>query len=193
MKEQSVLENYLCQALKVQRNPDGEISVLKTKGYVLTLDYLLKIIGVHERQKCGMPVVISGETGVGKTFLLETLNELYNYSQQKKLDYWRNELQVFLQLTNTLITGENEKEMKRVIDSLTSDVRVQSLKAVLKWFQDQRAQNILEMFSLIEFVPVKREIPDSFNKDVIYKSIIIIHQFNNILVIYFCRFVKAYC
>ncbi len=167
MKKQTVLEDYLCQALKVQRNPKGEISILKARGYVLTVDYLLKMIGVHERQQCGMPVVILGETGVGKTFLLETLSELYNYSLDKKLDYWRNKLQHFL-IEFTSIQGENEEEMKRRISSLSSHVRVQSLKYVLKWFRDhtEKEKNMLDVFSLVEFVPVSREIPNSFSEEV---------------------------
>ncbi len=168
LKKQTVLEDYLCQALKVQRNPEGEISILKARGYVLTVDYLLKMIGVHERQQCGMPVVISGETGVGKTFLLETLSELYNYSLHKKLDYWRNKLQKFL-IECTSIQAENEEEMKMRISSLSSHVRVQSLEAVLMWFREHtsKANSILDVFSLIEFVPVIREIPNSFSEEVI--------------------------
>ncbi len=164
LKKQKFLENYLCQALKVQRNPEGEISVLKAKGYVLTVDYLLKMIGVHERQQCGMPVVISGETGVGKTFLLETLSELYNYSLHKKLDYWRNKLQTFLN-ENTSIQGKNEEEIK---SSLSSDDRVKSLNAVFTWINDPllEAQDLLEVFSLIEFDSVKREIPNEFSEEV---------------------------
>ena len=33
---------------------------------------------VHERKKCGVPVIIEGETGVGKTALLKMMSILWN-------------------------------------------------------------------------------------------------------------------
>ena len=57
-------------ALKIKRDSDGLVPVLKDRGYVLTKDYLLKMIGIHERMQCGVPVIISGETGVGKTAII---------------------------------------------------------------------------------------------------------------------------
>ena len=49
-------------------------------AYVLTLDYAIKMLNIHERYKCGMPVIIEGETGVGKTALVEMLSKLWNQS-----------------------------------------------------------------------------------------------------------------
>lgn len=54
--------------------------MIKEKKYVLTRDFAFKMLNIHERKECGMPVVIEGETGVGKTFLLEMLSSLWNYS-----------------------------------------------------------------------------------------------------------------
>ena len=47
---------------------------------MLTLDYTLKMLNIHERYECGIPVIIEGETGVGKTALIEMLSQLWNYS-----------------------------------------------------------------------------------------------------------------
>ena len=38
------------------------------------------MLNIHERRECGIPVIIEGETGVGKTALLEMLSQLWNYS-----------------------------------------------------------------------------------------------------------------
>ena len=39
------------------------------------------MLNLHERYKCGVPVIIEGETGVGKTALIEMLSKLWNKSQ----------------------------------------------------------------------------------------------------------------
>ncbi len=38
------------------------------------------MINIHERYMCGVPVIIEGETGVGKTKLIEMLSKLWNQS-----------------------------------------------------------------------------------------------------------------
>ena len=53
---------------------------IQESQYVLTLDYTLKMLNIHERYECGIPVIIEGETGVGKTALVEMLSKLWNYS-----------------------------------------------------------------------------------------------------------------
>ena len=47
---------------------------------MLTLDYTLKMLNIHERRECGIPVIVQGETGVGKTALIEMLSKLWNNS-----------------------------------------------------------------------------------------------------------------
>ena len=155
-------------ALKIKRGPDGEVPVLKDRGYVLTKDYLLKMIAVHERQQCGMPVIISGETGVGKTFLLETLNDIYNYTQQQKLNDWRLKLQNFMSSFPT-IKYNNEEVFQNTIKTLLENDRTRYLSRVYSWFRkmEASAQNIVEVFSLIKFLPdVQRKIPPSYKEQV---------------------------
>ena len=59
---------------------DGRLKTIDKSSYVLTLDYTIKMLNIHERFKCGMPVIIEGETGVGKTALIEMLSKLWNES-----------------------------------------------------------------------------------------------------------------
>jgi len=75
----------------------GRLSVIDDSAYVLTLDYTIKMLNIHERYKCGVPVIIEGETGVGKTALVEMLSKLWN---QSLLLEWRRQhdrLQEFFQ------------------------------------------------------------------------------------------------
>ena len=38
------------------------------------------MLNIHERYECGIPVIVEGETGVGKTALIEMLSILWNHS-----------------------------------------------------------------------------------------------------------------
>ena len=44
------------------------------------------MLNIHERYECGVPVILEGETGVGKTALLEKLRDLWDESL---LSTWR--------------------------------------------------------------------------------------------------------
>ena len=56
------------------------LQLIDDENYILTLDYTLKMLNIHERRECGIPVIIEGETGVGKTELLKILSKLWNYT-----------------------------------------------------------------------------------------------------------------
>ena len=44
------------------------------------------MLNIHERRECGIPVIIQGETGVGKTELINMLSKLWNHALIKE---WR--------------------------------------------------------------------------------------------------------
>ena len=67
---------------------DGKITLFDKSEYVLTLDYAIKMLNIHERFKCGVPVIIEGETGVGKTALVEMLSKLWN---QSLMSQWKKD------------------------------------------------------------------------------------------------------
>ena len=46
------------------------------KSYVLTVDNVIKILAIQMRFRCGIPVVIMGETGCGKTRLIRYMCDL---------------------------------------------------------------------------------------------------------------------
>ena len=79
---------------------NGRLVPIDDSAYVLTLDYTIKMLDIHERYYCGVPVIIEGETGVGKTALVEMLSKLWNHAllvQWKReysrlLDFMRRQL-----------------------------------------------------------------------------------------------------
>ena len=87
MHSREVLDKYLSRALNVELK-DGRLKPIDDAGYVLTLDYTLKMLNIHERYRCGVPVIIEGETGVGKTALVQMLSVLWNHSL---LSSWNKE------------------------------------------------------------------------------------------------------
>ncbi|XP_078257499.1 E3 ubiquitin-protein ligase rnf213-alpha-like isoform X2 [Rhinoraja longicauda] len=60
----------LCMVLGIQWPIDPD------ETYELTTDNILKILAIHMRFRCGIPVIIMGETGCGKTRLIKFLCEL---------------------------------------------------------------------------------------------------------------------
>ena len=87
MNTREILDKYLSKALGVELK-DGRLKQIDEAKYVLTLDYTLKMQNIHERYRCGVPVIIEGETGVGKSALVQMLSALWNHSL---LDSWNTE------------------------------------------------------------------------------------------------------
>jgi hypothetical protein len=52
--------------------------------YVLTVDNLIKILAIQMRFRCGIPVVIMGETGCGKTRLIRYMCDLAKKGQDTR-------------------------------------------------------------------------------------------------------------
>lgn len=60
----------LCSVLGVKWPSDPD------ETYQLTMDNILKMMAIHMRFRCGIPVIIMGETGCGKTRLIKFMCEL---------------------------------------------------------------------------------------------------------------------
>ncbi|GAA6104753.1 E3 ubiquitin-protein ligase rnf213-alpha-like isoform X4 [Tachysurus ichikawai] len=60
----------LCSVLGVKWPSDPD------ETYQLTMDNILKMMAIHMRFRCGIPVIIIGETGCGKTRLIKFMCEL---------------------------------------------------------------------------------------------------------------------
>ncbi|RXN17930.1 E3 ubiquitin-protein ligase RNF213-alpha-like protein [Labeo rohita] len=96
--KQNIMTRKLYEGLKLQRVPfnidfdqlprhekiESLSRVLGThsstdpdKTYELTTDNMLKMLAIHMRFRCGIPVIIMGETGCGKTRLIKFLCEMH--------------------------------------------------------------------------------------------------------------------
>jgi hypothetical protein len=76
------LQVILSQALDL---PLGEVeSCIQENQFILTIDFVMKLLGIHERVSCRVPCVLEGETGVSKTALTKMYSKLINCSQQLK-------------------------------------------------------------------------------------------------------------
>ena len=87
------MHRYLSAAFHIPLK-DGVIELIKEKDFVLTHDFFRKMLSIHERRKCRIPVIIEGETGVGKTFLVEFVSLLWNFSWNSHLKLLRKRLKV---------------------------------------------------------------------------------------------------
>ncbi|XP_042369460.1 E3 ubiquitin-protein ligase rnf213-alpha-like [Plectropomus leopardus] len=61
---------HLCSVLGIKWSIDPD------ETYELTTDNILKMMAIHMRFRCGIPVIIMGETGCGKTRLIKFMCEL---------------------------------------------------------------------------------------------------------------------
>ena len=112
---------------------------------MLTLDYAVKMLSIHERRNCGIPVIINGETGVGKTFLLEMLSFLWN---QSVLTAITQQSCKFQEIVEKLLKDEDDKEAKEVLDSLHNKKPVsrESLETILRLHcQQEPSKRIYEI------------------------------------------------
>lgn len=94
------LDSYLSRALNVPLEMNDQkklrLSAIDDSKYVLTLDFAIKMLNIHERAECGIPVIIEGETGVGKTALIEMLSKLWNFSLSRNWSLFRDRILDFI-------------------------------------------------------------------------------------------------
>ena len=74
-----------CLAWILGLKPSRVKELLAEKSFVLMEDFAFKMLLIHERKMSRIPLIIEGETGVGKTFLLEMYAILLNEQPKKKL------------------------------------------------------------------------------------------------------------
>lgn len=110
------MDSYLSRALNVALDNDKRLTVVDDSAYVLTLDFAIKMLNIHERYKCGVPVILEGETGVGKTALVEMLSKLWNQSLCLE---WKKNIGRILEFFHRKL-GDVSK------DSVTEDYQVHS-------------------------------------------------------------------
>lgn len=104
LQQRSRLDQYLARGLDLPLD-EGQLSVIDDANYVLTLETVLKMLIIHEHYECGIPVIIKGDIGVGKTAIVEMLSQLQNYAL---LYLWNKEQSVILDSISNLLRSKTE-------------------------------------------------------------------------------------
>ena len=103
MHSRELLDRYLSRALNIELQDGRILKAIDDEKYVLTLDYTIKMLSIHERCRCKVPVIIQGETGVGKTALLKMLSVLWNHSYMMEWNTVRSRLCDFLKSITKIV------------------------------------------------------------------------------------------
>ena len=82
----------------------------KLGNYIFVADNFIKIVRILLNIQAKIPVILMGETGVGKTKLLEMLATLYGKSKKDKFKWHR--IQIHAGITDIIIV----KELEKIID-----------------------------------------------------------------------------
>ena len=98
------MDQYLARALGLPAEEGNRLSAIDEAQYVLTLDYTIKMLNINERYECGVPVIIKGETGVGKTALVDMLSRLWSNAL---LYQWNKERGIIFDSIRDLLGNNN--------------------------------------------------------------------------------------
>ena len=124
LEKRATLDRFLSQALQVpmEKAPDGSerLVCIDDNSFVLTLDFTIKLLCLHERVTCGIPCIIEGETGVSKTALTNMYSILINSSVQAvaKLETERDLKAILSHLQGKGLINENFDEHVTVHERL---------------------------------------------------------------------------
>jgi len=69
--------------------------IIQQHAYILTPEYLVQLLHIHEMSKCGVPIIIEGGTGVGKTYTVHLYSKLLNCAERLMLRYMDEFLRFF--------------------------------------------------------------------------------------------------
>ena len=87
LRQRETLDRYLSQALSIplteDENGNQYLQCVNDHKFVLTLDFTLKLLNIHEHVSCGAPCIMEGETGVSKTALTKMYSILVNSQQMQ--------------------------------------------------------------------------------------------------------------
>ena len=129
LRQRTTLDRFLSQALGIPLTRDKyghqRLSCIDENRFVLTLDFVMKLLNIHERVACHIPCVIEGETGVSKTALTKMYSILRNASLNEKA---KVDTDIALALvvntlrdSNLVDYSNNEESLKIIQDALRTE------------------------------------------------------------------------
>ena len=124
-------KDYLivCLAWLINISYDYFKQIMEEKKFILTENFAYKLFHIHERKLTKLPLIIEGETGVGKTFLLKFYSSLLNASYIK--DPSRNSINPHI------VQNANQWLLE------TIEKRIETQPIILSPFVQQMKQKIL--------------------------------------------------
>ncbi|CAF1180009.1 unnamed protein product [Adineta steineri] len=166
-------KNYFAECLSwlIDINYNTFMKVVYETKFILTENFTYKIFHVHERKLTKLPLIIEGDTGVGKTFLLKfyslllnskTTNISFQENLNRKIiensskflldiietiiEKSANILNIFLQQIKPIISDQgnynnNEFSDQQQNNEVNSDISLEEIKLSLK--NNQLKKNIL--------------------------------------------------
>ena len=88
LKDMQSLVRYLSQAMTIPLSEHGNgekyLECVDESGFILTLDFTMKLLRMHERVVCRTPCIVEGETGVSKTALTKMYSMLRNEGVRRR-------------------------------------------------------------------------------------------------------------
>ena len=88
LKDMQSLVRYLSQAMTIPLSEHGNgekyLECVDENGFILTLDFTMKLLRMHERVVCRTPCIVEGETGVSKTALTKMYSMLRNEGVRRR-------------------------------------------------------------------------------------------------------------
>ncbi len=148
LKDRKILDRYLSQALGiplVEKNGTHSLSCIDENKFVLTLDFTMKLLNIHERIACQIPCIIEGETGVSKTALTKMYSILRNSSLKGEA------MQLTEKQLHSIEKKLNEKGLLQCFDRNSSPLNniLNSIKEALAGTMSCATQIDQELYTLL--------------------------------------------
>jgi hypothetical protein len=134
LDRRDILLLFLSQALEV---PLQEVThCIDDRGFILTLDFTMKMLNIHERVSCRVPCLIEGETGVSKTALTKMYSILRNASLAQRA-------------RASTLQDLNEVEQKLLSEGFTLAPASTVSERLRKTISDDANSSALRVFNLL--------------------------------------------
>ena len=127
--KREVLDRFLSQAIDVPltKTQDGREALIcvDENKFVLTLDFTMKLLNMHERVSCHIPCIIEGETGVSKTALTKMYSILRNSAlkadAEKMTQKALKSIGASLNKKGILLQSESNCQVERILKTLRNE------------------------------------------------------------------------
>ncbi|KYQ93119.1 hypothetical protein DLAC_05744 [Tieghemostelium lacteum] len=82
----TIFKHVICNSFNITSRTEIISNLVNQHGFVLTNELVLQLIILNNKMKNKRPMILTGDTGVGKTFFLKMFSLLINASIDKTLD-----------------------------------------------------------------------------------------------------------